>query len=345
MLALLKDTFSSPNGWDVLYSRLIANFYCSQKSILVHHTSARGKQIALAAPTTLIAAQLLGSATVKVCEPTDALGNFFSGNCGTTGFHTDDAYIPVGRRDPSRAAIVRLWMPLVDFSSRHFRFATLNDSAPSRARRRAVGVGLTGTSYLQNDILEHSGVLGEPGQVIEGAGLAPGDIFAFAGETPHIASALDCAGPGGNGCLRLILSWAGDNAVYVPGRKAGLIPLDDNQTAGAPPHGVQFPTVYGGVDQPWEWEPLAPSWRTVFRSVTNALHSGAASFAGIRWRKRLSYVSRVAWFSAPWQNVWNYPSQAQLRGGDAARELDAGRLSLVSHFGSALLGWAKSRIL
>ena len=83
--------------WDVLYSRMIANFYCAQKAILVHHTSTCGKQIAEAAPTTRIAAELLRSPTLRVCEPSDALGNFrrpapgtWGGlveGCGTTGEH------------------------------------------------------------------------------------------------------------------------------------------------------------------------------------------------------------------------------------------------------------------
>ena len=60
--ALVDDVFSNPNGWDVLYSRFVANFYCAQKAILVHHTSVCGRQIAEVAPTTAIAAKLLRTA-------------------------------------------------------------------------------------------------------------------------------------------------------------------------------------------------------------------------------------------------------------------------------------------
>ena len=73
--ALVQDCFEHPNMWDVLYSRLIANFYCAQKAILVHHTSLCGRQIAEAAPTNHLAAALLRSSTLRICEPTDALGN------------------------------------------------------------------------------------------------------------------------------------------------------------------------------------------------------------------------------------------------------------------------------
>ena len=58
-----------------------------------------------------------------------------------------------------------------------------------------------------------------PAQVIGGP-LRPGAVLAFAHETPHVAEAHDCTGAA-DGCLRLILSFAGDNGVYVRGRHAG----------------------------------------------------------------------------------------------------------------------------
>ena len=78
-----------------------------------------------------------------ISVPTDALGNFHASvwhgadSCGTTGFHTDDAYIPIRRNDPKRAALVRLWIPLADLSPSEFVFATLNESAPLKAEREA----------------------------------------------------------------------------------------------------------------------------------------------------------------------------------------------------------------
>jgi len=339
--ALVTDVFEHPNLWDVLYSRLIANFYCAQKSILIHHTSVCGREVAESAPTTAIAAALLRSSSLQVCEPTDALANFRrpSGwaaelGCGTTGFHTDDAYIPVGRRDGSRAAVVRLWMPLAAFGAEHFRFATLNESKAARAERVDAGLeGLNGTSYRKNALLDASGVLGRPGQLLEGGGMKPGDILAFAGETAHTATALDCTNPAAGSCLRLILSFSGDNAAFVGGRSTGLIPLRDNQSEGALPRGVQFPTVYPSArSQPWEWEPLQPSLRTIAASLWFALSTGASSFAGFAVRKQLVYVLRVTWFTLG--NAWDFPSAQQPEG-----------LSLTRHFGGGLLakvrGWLK----
>jgi hypothetical protein len=334
--ALASDVFKHPNTWDVIYSRLIANFYCAQKSILLHHTSVCGRELAESAPTTAIAAALLRSTTLQVCEPTEGLANFrkpsgwfatslgISQTCGTTGFHTDDAYIPVGRRDPSRAAVVRLWMPLTNFTSRHFRFAALNESSAARAERAAAGLeALHGTSYRKDALLEDSGVLSRPGQVLEAGEMRPGDILAFSGETAHSATALDCDDPSVGGCLRLILSFSGDNAVFVGGRSTGLIPLHDNQTEGERPGGVQFPTVFpDATAAPWEWQPLEPSVHTLAAAIWFALSSGTQSFTGYSWRKQLVYIVRVGWYTVV--NVWDHPE---------------GALSLVGHFGGSLLGW------
>ena len=65
---LMLDVFEHPTKWDMLYSRLNANFYGAQKSILLHHTSECGKELARAAPTTTISASLLGSSRLRVCE-------------------------------------------------------------------------------------------------------------------------------------------------------------------------------------------------------------------------------------------------------------------------------------
>lgn len=365
---LLHCTQEHPNVWDVLYSRFIANFYCAQKSILVHHTSKCGREIAEAAPTTAIAAALLRSGSLQVCEPTDALANFrrptgswvtgLIDGCGTTGFHTDDAYIAVGRRDASRAAVVRLWMPLAPFTSAHFRFATLNESKASRSAREAAGLStLNGTSYLKNEQLTRSGVLEAEGQVIQAAGMRPGDILAFAGETAHIASAIDCGAVGAGGCLRLILSFSGDNAAFVGGRSTGLIPLHDNQTEGARPQGVQFPTVHPDARaEAWEWAPLLPSPQTLISSFWFAIRTGARSFAGFSARKQLVYVARVAWFTLG--NFWEHPAPrptgeasgagathahiVEPRAGERPSSLahSAVPLSLTRHFGGAVIAWA-----
>ena len=309
---LVTDAFQHPTAWDVLYTRFVANFYGAQKSIFLHHTSKCGQEIAKVAPTTAISLALLQSQKIQVCEPTDALGNFWSSvwfgidGCGTTGYHTDDAYFPIGRKDPAKPAVVRLWIKLAPFSSQHFSFSTLNDSEKSRIHRERAGLDLFGTSYKKNHLLETSGLLDEPGQVIDGSHLEIGDIFAFAGETPHSATAHDCAGEGGHACLRLILSFAGNNSIFQPNKSAALIPLYDNQSAGEPPQGKQFPTIFGsGRINSWEWETLSPSWTTLSRSWLEAIYSGVTSFSGTSLKHKLRYFCRCAWFTVT--NVWSYP--------------------------------------
>lgn len=342
--ALVQDCFEHPNIWDVVYSRMIANFYCAQKAILVHHTSTCGRQIAVAAPTTRIAAKLLGSPTLRVCEPSAALGNFrrpaagtwggLVDGCGTTGFHTDDAYIPVRRRNPERAAVVRLWVPLAPFTTDHFRFAALNESRAARSERAAAGNGdLYGTSYSRDEKLAQSGILTQPGQVLEGSNLQPGDVFAFASETAHTAEALDCHNPEAHGCLRLILSFAGDNAIFVSDRSAGMIPLHDNQTDGNPLQGVQFPTVFP-EPTPGEWQPLRPSIPTLAASLWHAVRAGVGSFAGFSLGKQTGYLLRVSWFAAPWSNFWDYIDFGR---DQATPKLCS--LSLTRHFGGAAIEW------
>ena len=355
--ALVHDAFAHPTLWDVLYSRMVANFYCAQKAILLHHTSACGRQIAEAAPTTALAASLLRSGVLRVAEPSDALGNFRShvwgglDGCGTTGYHTDDAYIPLARREAATPAVVRLWMPLAHFGPEHFTFAALNMSAAARAERLRLGADeLYGTQYARHERLVASGALDAPGQVIGGGGMRPGDVLAFAHETPHVAEAHGhgCAGAA-DGCLRLILSFAGDNAVYVRGRATGLLPLHDNQSEGGPPRGAQFPQAWprmrGGADHEAEWAPLRPSLRTLGASLWHAVVAGSTSFSGYSPRQAARYVARVLWFSHPLTSFWDVPAEQLLanngtgttNGTDGARHES---LWLLQHFGGAALSHA-----
>jgi len=352
MRELVRDVFEHPNLWDVLYSRLIANFYCAQKGILVHHTSVCGREVAEHAPTSAIAAALLRSTTLRVSEPSDALGNFVNDvwwgmdTCGTTGFHTDDKYMPIRRADPSRAATVRLWIPLASFGGQHMRFAALNMSSASVAERAVAGVDpLNGTSYAAHEQLEASGVLAREGQVIGGGEFAPGDVFAFSADTPHVAEAKDCAKA--DSCLRLILSFAGDNALYVRGRNTGLLPLHDNQTDGEAPRGTQFPAVLPSMRDEegalsWEWRtPLRPTLSTLAGSLYHAAVSGGGSFVGASAWESWRYLARVGWFAVPdfWSaplalldvryvSFWSFP-----RSDGGADELD-----LLRHFAGAARG-------
>ena len=157
---------------------------------------------------------------------------------------------------------------------------------------------------------------------------------AFAGETPHVATAHDCERPEAGGCLRLILSYVGDNGEYVAGRHTGLIPLHDNQTDGEAPQGVQFPRIYPPPLDAWEWQPLRPSLASLGASLWYAMRAGSASFAGVSLREQASYILRVAWFSWPLNNFWHYPAQ-DVDGAGGVREL-----SLLRHFGGVGgLGW------
>lgn len=335
--SLAQDVFEHPNLWDVLYSRLIANFYCAQKSLLVHTTSKCGRQIAEASPTTAIAAGLLRTGSLRVCEPNIALGNFRQsvwgglGGCGTTGYHTDDPYIPVSRLDPERPAVVRLWIPLASFRDDQFHFSTLNTSEPWMAERASIGATLNGTRYHKHELLEKSGKLALEGHVISASrhGLQPGDVLAYVGETPHLAQARNCTFAGS--CLRVILSYAGSNAVYTSRRETGLIPLHDNQTLGAEPQGVQFPTAWASAGSfkfgGWEWDnPLRPSRATLVRSLWHAASTGSKAFAGQRWQQLAEYTLRVTYFSM--LNFWDAP-------GESGSDFKA--LSLARHFGTAFL--------
>ena len=182
--------------------------------------------------------------------------------------------------------------------------------------------------------------------------------IAFSAEAPHVATALDCDGAGAGHCLRLILSFSGDNAAFDGGRQTGLIPLHDNQTDGSPPHGVQFPRILPNISaaaDEGDWQPLRPRLGTLGASLVHALRTGAASFAGFSYRKQAVYVARVAWFCVPWNSWWDYPAvedEGDVEGdegsGGAGSSGASGlgptarrHLSLVSHFGLALLEWAR----
>ena len=340
---LVHDTLGSPTRWDVLYSRFVANFYCSQKAILLHHTSRCGREVAEAAPTTQLASALLGSASLRVCEPTEALGTFrnvaaqaggsftravaaaeqnFTGEatCGHTAWHRDDKYFPASRRDAARAAVVRFWIPVVPFAPRNLRFAALNNSAEKRAEREALGHFVKETDFAAHDRLEASGILDRPGQVIDGGerGLQPGDIFAFAGETPHIAEAFDCGGAAA-GCLRLILSFAGDSAQFEAGRRTSLLPMSGTLAHGDPLSGPTFPSALPFDNA--EFDGFRPSRGELLGSVKDAMLAGMSSFSGYDSDSAWRYIRRVSFFT--FQGIWDRPGDGQS---------PASRLDLDNHF-------------
>ena len=122
------------------------------------------------------------------------------------------------------------------------------------------------------------------------------------------------------------MSFAGDNARYAGGRAAGLIPLRDNQTTGAPLRGAQFPTVWPEMAAD-EWAaPFRPGARTVAAAIADAVRAGSRSFAGAGAATAARYVGRVVAFAAPWANAWD--------------DADGRPVSLAAHFGGALARWA-----
>lgn len=353
LLALNEDVFTSPNLWDVVYTRALANFYCAQKSIFLHHTSKCGREIAEAGPTTQIAATLLGSSTLRVAEPTEALGNFRTAGdtlpdnptvppwrkmsvvggtldgCGSTAWHRDDKYFALKRRRPERPAVARFWIPLVPFTPEHLSFAALNISAGSVAERLARGFDIQGTDFGLHARFEAARARGMfAGHVIDGGpqGYAPGDVFAFSEETPHLAQAGPSPCSTASNCLRLILSFAGDNAVVVAGRNTGFIPLQENQTVGEPPQGAQYPQVYPAFDtEGWEWD-LRPTWLQLVRSAGWSASAGVGGFMGADAGVAASYLRRVGTFAASGTilGVWDAPTG----GGDGFTTLN-----LWDHFG------------
>ena len=269
-LRALVDVMAHPNVWDVLYSRLVANFYCAQKSILVHHVGVRprgGRGGADDGARRRAAAHELAArrradgragqfaAHELVCRRLRGHGYHrrrvhaggarrpaapLSCGCGcrspTLGRSTSTS--PPSTTAPSRARAQRRHRP-----QRH-KLRT-----PRRARR--------------------VGPRGRAGAVGGRARRAPRRRLAFAATTPHVAEARDCAAPAAGACLRLILSFAGDNARYAGGRAAGLIPRQPDHRRGAARR--PFPTVWPEMAAD-EWAaPFRPGARTAAAAIADAV--------------------------------------------------------------------------
>lgn len=73
---LVMQVSANPNTWDIWSSRLKHNYYGAQAATFLAQTSRCGREIARFAPITSLAAQLLGSSTLRVAEPTQALINY-----------------------------------------------------------------------------------------------------------------------------------------------------------------------------------------------------------------------------------------------------------------------------
>jgi len=345
---LAVEAHRHPTMWDVMYSRALANFYCAQKAIFLHHTSKCGRQLAGVAPTTAMAAELLDSRTLRVAEPTEALANFRSpgdelpmpgvptfafpstqiDGCGSTAWHRDDKYFSLDRRDSTMPAVVRFWIPLVPFTPAQLSFQALNCSLDKMAERRRASFDIQGTDFGLHHRFESQLIKGAfPGHVIDGGAdgpLRPGDVFAFAGETPHLAQARNCSAHGA--CLRLILSFAGDNAIIAHGRNTGLIPLQENQTVGAAPQGMQYPSAIPFDEASWEWQLCPSTWQLV-RSFWWSVKAGFAGFWDADLAVTSSYLHRVKAFSIAHTplGLWDAP----MANGEGGSEL----VDLMAHFG------------
>ena len=316
--ALGVEVFEHSNWWDIAYTAMVAKFYCAQKSIFMHQTSRCGREIAVAAPTTHIAAALLPeSKSLFIIEPSEVIANTNEdGGCGEgahTGWHTDEVYMGVRRINPKRASVIRLWMPLARFDSRHMQISVLNNSAEARAARAAHNVSLVGTNYETSERLERAdgGKLVQS-QLLDTSSIGRGDVIVFDDEAPHLAIPHNCSRHAGH-CLRLILAFgSGDNALFAADRKTTMLPIGDNQTDGQRPAGPIYPTIYPHT-RSWEWEVeegedpgarFQPSARAIFTSIYAAMTNGPAAFKGSSWIMPLRYFWRVVVWAI--ECFWGY---------------------------------------
>jgi len=305
--------FQNPTKWDVMYSRLVANFYGAQKSIFLHQSSRCGAYIGSKSPTSRIAAQLFSrlhsngthideKIRMRVIEPTEALINYEDGD-GHTSWHRDDPYMNYDQVEGERSAtVIRLWVPLMDMSPGQMKFMALNNSKVSKFERKLNNLNILGSKFSNHDNLTSSELFNrhivDPGS----NGYQAGDVLVFAGDTPHFAQGLNCSTVG---CARLIFSFAIDGVTnYKSGKLTSLIPLYSGQEDGKPLRGSQFPLIYPEPDTQ-ELGSLHPTYGDVIKSMLHAMAAGLSSFQGYDIKKSIPYFSRV--YDAAKKNVWVKP--------------------------------------
>lgn len=179
---LLMHTFQNPSRWDIIYSRLLANFYGAQKAIFLHQSSPCGMIIGSDSPVAWIAAELFSSfynrdqeednsdenkhknIRMRVIEPTEALLNYEDGG-GHTAWHRDDTYMNYFQEDEDfennnkendkerkkPPVVIRLWIPLMELPSNRMKFLALNNSITSQQERRENNLEIIGTNFSQHD--------------------------------------------------------------------------------------------------------------------------------------------------------------------------------------------------
>lgn len=300
---LLMDVFHRPTNWDILYSRLVANFYGAQKSIFLHHSSDCGREFIKYSPIAKLVSDLAGrNATLRICEPTEALINYdqtskTKSSQGHTAWHRDDVYMPVtskygstGTGTNDSPAIVRLWMPLMQISTTdQMKFLMLNNSKPARDGRMAENLDVEGTNFAHHSKMMESSTF--TSEIIDPRIYYPGDAFAFQGDTPHFAQNLNCSL---EGCARMILSFCVDeNAVFDSTKKTSLIPFTSSTENGQRLSGTAFPQVH-----PWnatDWLSLwKPTYGDVISSIVDAIWAGSGAFIGLDVKTCIAYVARVS---------------------------------------------------
>jgi len=325
---LMLDAYQHPNFWDVLYSRMVGNFYSAQKSVLLHQTSICGKEIAQSSPTVTIAQQLLDAKEVRSCEPNIALMNYGQpGNTsGTTGWHTDQKYMPVRRTRSDRAHVVRLWIPLLPFTENELIFQMLNDSHAARNEREERALSVGGSDYFMHNKLIKQGADIIDKNLVRPMNYRPGDIIVFTGDAPHLAQGINCSR---NSCPRLILSYSGDHAEFTDQHFRAYLPINDNQTVGSNVQGSQFPRVYPSLI-PWEWAPFRPTYGEIIATLIDGAKAGTKPFARVSITETLPYLGRV--YSAFRLGMWAVPNMAQENDGPAFE-----KLSLWRHFVSNIV--------
>lgn len=299
---LLVHVFENESRWDVLYSRLVANFYSAQKSIFLHQSSRCGLAVGSRSPVPTIVAQLLAHAhalrfddvRLRVMEPTAALISFFDRG-GHTTWHRDDPYMHYrqteGGSNGNSTVVVRVWVPLMDLSPDQMIFLALNNSRAAREERDSHGLDIQGTDFRSHDRYAQSEIIERQVVARDAGGYRAGDAVVFAGDTPHFAQSVNCSSVG---CARLLFSFALDGAaLYDDGKATALLPLDAGQERGAPLGGSQFPLIFPEPDRADWARPLRPTYGNIASSLLSSFRSGAGSFYGFDPKKSLAYFSRV----------------------------------------------------
>ena len=318
---LLMDAFHNPTTWDIIYSRMVANFYGAQKSVFLHHTSDCGRELLKHFPIHQVIQDLVDDDDIKlrVCEPSEALINFkiskttttkAKSNSGNTGWHRDDVYMPIQTKEShsnsslSSPPIVRLWIPLMEMTSlEHMKFFMLNNSQQAQIDRKHENAEVEQLNFAQDERLIHNPTF--QSHILDPNHYSPGDAIVFKGDTPHFAQNIDCSSLGG--CSRMILSFCIDDyAEYDLGlKRTPLIPFKYYDSSNKQLQGSGFPQFHPWKDSDWKHPGWSPTYGDVFHSFYDSIIEGSTSFIGFQMQKSLSFANRV--FLSFYNNVWVKP--------------------------------------